>query len=64
LVSDFILFPSVFVASPVDAADASSCRAFALPCALGGAFEPAVLVIFLAENLEREIIKSNKSKEN
>jgi hypothetical protein len=62
--SDFILFPSVFVASPVDAADASSCRALALPCALCGALEPVVLVIFWAENLEREIIKSNKSKEN
>lgn len=49
---------------PVDAADASSCRALALPWALCGALEPGVLVIFLAENLEREIMKSNTSKEN
>jgi hypothetical protein len=62
--SDFILFPSVFVAFAVDAADASSCRALALPWALCGALEPAVLVILLAENLEREIMKSNTSKEN
>jgi hypothetical protein len=62
--SDFILFPSIFVNSPVDAADSSSCRALALPSALCGALEPAVQVIFLAEILEREIIKSNKSKEN